>query len=137
MPAHLAAEVAIAELWNARIKRQQSYHVFVCPRLCTTQWVKQLYRAAGFVFEVPVGSSIWPLTMHEPLLIGILFPILSCKPWQVRGSPKMYAVGREVRRMFEASEVGVRNLLRKFWTLCVDLQEMPEHVVRKLLSFSG
>jgi hypothetical protein len=135
VPAPLSAEVAIAELRKARIKRQDSSHVFVCPRLCTTQWVKHLYRAADIVFEVPIGFSCWPANMHEPLLIGILFPFLSVKPWQIRGTPKMYAVGRELRRVFKESEVDTRDLLRQFWLLCVDLERMPEHVVRKLLSF--
>ena len=136
-PAPLAAEVAIAELRKARINRQQSCHVFVCPRLCTSQWAKQLYRAADIVFEVPVGTSCWSLSMHEPLLIGLLFPFISAKPWQIRGSNKMHAVGREVRRVFADSEVDARDFLRKLWTLCVDLQSMPEHMVLRLLSFEG
>lgn len=49
-PAPLAAEVAIAELLKARIKRQYSCHAFVSPQLCSTQWVKQLYRLADIVF---------------------------------------------------------------------------------------
>ena len=102
-PAPLAAEVAIAELRKARIKRQQSCHVFVCPRLCTSQWAKQLYRAADIVFEVPVGTSCWSSSMHKPLLIGLLFPFISAKPWQIRGSNKMHAVGWEVRRVFADS----------------------------------
>ena len=134
-PAPLAAEVAIAELRKARIKRQNSAHLFVCPRLCTTQWVKQLYRAADIVFEVPIGISCWPTTMHEPLLIGIVFPFLSCRPWQIRGTPKMYAVGRELRRLLQESEVDAGNLLRQFWSQCFNLGGMPEHVVRKLLLF--
>ena len=134
-PAPLAAEVAIAELRKARIKRQHSCHVFVCPRLCTTQWVKQLYRAADIVFEVPIGFSFWPASMHEPLLIGLVFPFISVKPWQIRGTPKMHAVGRELRRVFQESGMDPRDLLRKLWSLCIDLEGMPEHVVRKLLSF--
>jgi hypothetical protein len=82
-PAPLAAEVAIAELRKARIKRQTSFHIFVCPRLCTTQWVKQLYRTSDIVFEVPIGFSYWPSCMHEPLLIGLVFPFLRVKPWQL------------------------------------------------------
>ena len=35
MPAPMAAEVALAEMRKARIKRQRSSHIFVCPRLCT------------------------------------------------------------------------------------------------------
>ena len=94
-PPPLAAEVALAELCKARIKRQNSCHVFVCPRLCTTQWTKQLYQAADIVFELPVGSACWSAAMHEPLLIGILFPILRFKPWQIKGTPKMFALGRK------------------------------------------
>jgi hypothetical protein len=101
------------ELRKARIKRQTACHVIVCPRLCTVQWAKQLYRSADFVFELPVGFSCWSIDMHEPLLIGILFPFLSVKPWQIKGSPKMFAVGRELRQVLVESEVGTRDLLRK------------------------
>ena len=48
----------------------------------------------------------------------------------------MYAVAREVRRVFDDSEVDARDFLRKLWSLCIDLKDLPEHVVRKLLSFS-
>ena len=132
-PPPIAAEVAIAELRKARIKRQTDCHVFVCPRLCTSQWTKQLYRSADFVFEHPVGFSCWPKDMHEPVLIGVLFPFLRARPWQIKGAPKMHAVGRELRKMFEESEVGAGNLLRKLWTLGRDLRSMPEHMVRQLL----
>ena len=131
-PVPLAAEVALGELRKARIKRQRSCHVFVCPRLCTSQWVKQLYRASDIVFEVPIGFECWPLTMHEPLIIGILFPFLSFKPWQIRGSPKIYAVGRELRGVLQNPEVDARDFLRKFWALCLNLECLQEHVVRKL-----
>ncbi|KAI2503865.1 hypothetical protein MHU86_10590 [Fragilaria crotonensis] len=134
-PAPLAAEVVIAEMRKARIKRQSSCHIFVCPRLCTNQWAKQLYRSADFVFEVPVGFSCWPANMHEPLLIGILFPFLSVSPWQIKGTPKMYAVGRELRGVFKESEMGARNILRKLWALGCDLSTLPEHMVRQLLLF--
>lgn len=136
-PAPMSAEVAIAELRKARIKRQESAHIFVCPRLCTTQWLKQLYRAADFVFEVPVGFSCWQSCMHEPLLIGLVFPFIRFNPWQLRGTPKMHAVGRELRRVFSESEMDVRNILCKFWTLCIELKNMPEHLVRQLLYLKG
>lgn len=132
-PPPIAADVAMAELRKARIKRQNSCHIFVCPRLCTTQWAKQLYRASDFVFELPVGFSCWPSCMHEPLLIGILFPFLSVQPWQIKGTAKMFAVGRELRKVLEGSEMGTRDFLRKFWSLGCDLQSMPEHMVRQLL----
>jgi hypothetical protein len=135
-PAPMAAEVALAEMRKARINRQQSAHsIFVCPRLCTSQWLRHLYKAADFVFEVPVGSEVWPSSMHEPLLIGILFPFIRVKPWQLQGCPKMYAVGRQLHQVFKASTVDASNLLREFWTCCIDLEGLPEPLVRKLLYF--
>ena len=73
--------------------------------------------------------------MHEPLLIGILFPFLSVKPWQLKGSTKMLAVGRELRKVLQESDVESGRVLRKLFSLCRDLQSLPEHVVRKLLFF--
>lgn len=134
-PPPFAAEVAMAEMRKARIKRQRSCHIFVCPRLCTTLWQKQLFKCADLVFELPVGSTVWPHSMHEPLLIGVLFPFLSVKPWQLRGTPKMYAVGRKLRGVFKTPEVDPRDLLREFWSSCLGLQHMPERVVRRLLFF--
>ena len=134
-PPPFAAEVAIAELRKARIKRQSSSHVFICPRLCTTLWQRQLFKCADFVFEVPVGSKVWPADMHEPLLIGLLFPFLRVKPWQLRGTPKMHAVGRDVRGLFADPEVDPGNFLRKFWSTSLGLQHMSEKLVRKMLYF--
>jgi hypothetical protein len=48
-PAPAAAKFAIEELRRASLKRQDSLHVFVCPRLFTTQWRKQLYKVADLV----------------------------------------------------------------------------------------
>ena len=80
-----------------------------------------------------MGSSFWPAETHEPVLIGLLFPFLSVPPWKIRGSGKIYAVGQELRKMFEDSELGSRNILRKLWALGCDLCTMPEHMVRQLL----
>lgn len=134
-PPPFAAEVAIAELRKARIKRQQSAHIFVCPRLCTTLWQKQLYKAADVVFEVPAGQHCWPMSMHEPLIIGVLFPFLRVKPWQIRRSPKMFAVGRQMRKVFDDKTMDPGDFLRKLWIFCFNLGTLPECVVRKMLLF--
>lgn len=135
VPPPFAADVALAELRKARIKRQRSSHIFVCPRLCTTLWQRQLYKCANLVFELPLGSSVWPYSMHETLLIGVLFPFLSVKPWQLRNTPKMHSVGRELRRLFQTPELDSRDFLRQFWCSSVRLQHLSERVVRSLLYF--
>jgi hypothetical protein len=39
-----AALFIITELRKARIKRQDSIHVFVCPPLMTPEWLRPLYK---------------------------------------------------------------------------------------------
>jgi hypothetical protein len=135
-PAPMAAEVALAEMRKARIKRQRSAHIFVCPRLCTSQWLRHLYKASDFVFEVPVGTGeVWPKTMHEPLLIGVLFPFIRVKPWQLRDTPKMHAVGRKLRQVFKETGMDGSHLLRELWSCCVNCGDLSEPLVRKLLYF--
>ena len=135
-PAPMAAEVALAEMRKARIKRQQSAHIFVCPRLCTSLWLRHLYKAADFVFEVPVGTgNVWTKAMHEPLLIGILFPFIRVKPWQLRDTPKMHAVGRQLRQVFKDTGMDGSNLLREFWSCCLNCGDLSEPMVWKLLYF--
>ena len=119
-----AADVALAELRKARIKRQSSCHVFVCPRLCSPLWIKQLYKASDVVIEIPTGTPGWPIGMHEPLLIGLLFPFLRHAPWQLRGTPKMHSMGRELRSLFKEEVLDPQDLLCKFWGQCVGLGKM-------------
>jgi hypothetical protein len=45
-----AAKFVIEELTRARLKRQDSLYVFVCPCLFMTQWKKQLHKVADLVF---------------------------------------------------------------------------------------
>ena len=136
-PPPFAADVALAELRKVRIKRQTSTHLFVSPRLCTTLWLKQLHKASDIVLEIPPGTPGWPKEMHEPLLIGIVFPFLRFSPWQIRGIPKMFAMVRELHSMLKVADMDPRDLLRKFWDQCHRFARMPEPVVRKLLYLSS
>lgn len=129
------ADVALEELRKARHKRQDSTHIFVCPRLFTPRWLKQLHKVSDIVFEVPAGSPMWPSDMFEPLLIGICFPFIRCQPWQLRGTPKMYSVGRELRSLFKGEDVDVRPVLRQFCLLCWRAGTMSADVVSRVLYF--
>ena len=138
IPPPFAADVALAELRKARIKRQTSSHVFVCPRLCCPLWLKQLYKVSDIVLEFRAESSIhWPSCMHEPVLIGVLFPFLRHSPWQLRNTPKMHAVGRQLRSLLDGEDVDSCDLLRKFWNQCHRFGNMQEALVRKMLYFRG
>ena len=101
----------------------------------TPQWLKQLYKASDIVFVLPLGSSAWSTEMFEPCVVGLIFPFLSVAPWQLRGSPKMYAVGRELRKVWKDEKLDARNILRKLCVLAKRLHSVPVDVVRQLLHF--
>ena len=132
-PPLFTADVALAEMREARIKRQTSARIFVRPHLCSPLWINQLCKASDIVIEIPVGKTGWPASMHEPLLIGLLFQFLRHKSWQLRGTPKMHAMDWQLRRLFETEDLDARNLLREFWSRCLRLGNVSEAVVRRVL----
>jgi hypothetical protein len=134
-PSPAAASVALEELWKAQIKRQDSLHVFFCPRLMKPEWFRLLYKALDIVFDVPVGSSCWALEMYEPLIIGIAFPYIRHPPWQLRGTPNMFYLGRRMCEMWTTAKVDPGNLLRGFLLEFERLCSMPADVVRRMLYF--
>ena len=56
----------------------------------THLWRKQLSKDADVVFTVPCDPSFWPIDMHEPLIILIVFPLTFVQryqgPWLVKGT---------------------------------------------------
>jgi hypothetical protein len=101
--------------------------------LMTPQWLKQLYKASDIVFVLPLGSSAWPSEMFERCIVGLIFPFLSVAPWQLRGSPKVYAVGRQLHKVWKDEALDAGNIMRELCVLSKRLQSVPVHVVRKLL----
>jgi hypothetical protein len=135
-PPPAAAWIALEELRKARIKRQNSTHVFVCPRLMTPEWLRQLNKAADIVITVPIGHPAWPTNMFEPLFIGIVFPFIRHQPWQLRGTPKMYSVERKLRKLWKrGAYLDGSSLLRKFCKQCWGLDSLSPGLVSKVLYF--
>ena len=100
-------------------------------------WLKQLYTASDVVFELKPGKQYWPTDMYEPLLIGIAFPFIRSKPWQLRGTPKMYDMARQVRSMSADANLDKGDLLRKFCRAMWSLDSLPSDVVSRLLYFQS
>ena len=132
-PPPAAANAALEQLRIMQIKRQDSTHIFACPRLMTPMWLRQLYKASDIMFTVPLGAPGWPNEMLEPLIIGISFPFIRYKPWQLRSTPKMHAVGRELQGVWKSENVDARPVLRKLWKLVGKLKTVPERLVPRLL----
>ena len=73
-PPPAAADAAIEEIRKARLKRRSSGHIIVIPKLVTTLWLKQVYKAADIVLTIPPIHTFWDSNMCESLVIALLFP---------------------------------------------------------------
>ena len=117
-PPPAAVSVCLEELRKARMKRQTSTHVVVIPKLMTTLWLKQFYKTMDLVIHIDANNSFWSKKECEPLILGICLPYASHFPWLARNTPKMYQVGREVRRLLphkELAAVGDFPPCRRMW----------------------
>ena len=133
-PAPAAAATAVEELRKARLKRQASTHLFLCPRLMTPLWEKQLKKACDIVFEIkPKEGSAWPLNMFEPLTLGICFPFLKYRPWQLRRTPAFLGMEEQLFSLREAGDSPEGPFLRKLWSFARELEAMPKGLVWKVL----
>lgn len=126
----------LEELRRARHKRQESTHLFVCPRLMTPLWRRHLHKAADIILEIPAGHHAWNEKMYEPLLIAIFFPFLNSRPWQLKGAPLILELGRKVQQLLKDNESTQGFVLREFWNLPRRVQRMSDELVLRVLRIS-
>jgi hypothetical protein len=128
-----AAESAVEELRRARHKRQLSHHLFIVPRLMQPLWRKHLHKAADLVLYLKPGHKAWPMNMHELLTIAFMFPFIRQKPWQLRGSIQLLALGRQLCQVWMGDSGCKRSLLWQLWGYQRKLENMPVKLASKLL----
>ena len=128
-----AALACLQQLRKARLKRTNSSHIFVCPRLMEPHWRKQVHKSADVVFEIPACAEFWPFHMHEPLILALYFPFLSHRPWQLRGTPTMLELEKRMRRLWKRSPQSSRIVLQQLWSKARGLQNLSPCVVFKML----
>jgi len=114
-PPPAIADVALEQLCEARHTRPQSAHIFLCPALMTSRWRKRLSKGADAMFTVPVGSTLWPQNMHEPVVIALICPLLASSPWQVRDTRLVAELRHQVSGVWSPSLGREWGGLRKFW----------------------
>jgi hypothetical protein len=132
-PPPVVAHVAAEEMRRSRHKREDSFHVFMCPRLMTNLWRKLVLKEVDFYFEVPVGSSVWASSMHEPLLIGVCLPYIQHRPWKLGNTPKLLGMARELRHVWESSDGDPGFILRQLFELPGRLCALSPKLVRSVL----
>jgi hypothetical protein len=132
-PAPCAAEAAIEQLRKARHKRQDSQHLFIVPRLMEPSWRKHLHKAADLIVSIKPGHKAWPVQMHEPLTLAFIFPFIRQKPWQLRGSPQLLALGRQLSGVWTGDEGREGPILRKLWNFQKWIESLPAKLAWRML----
>jgi hypothetical protein len=124
IPPPAAADVAVELLAKSKHKRPCHQHLIIIPHLLTYRWRKMLSKTCDLVFTVPVGTDVWASTHHEPLLIGVAFPLISHRPWRLRGTQLLESAECHLRELPKTSPSWGRAILCQLfssaggWTAC-------------------
>ena len=134
-PPPTAADVALEEPRKARMKRHNSTHIVLIPKLFTNYWRKQFHKCCDLILVIPPRFEFWNSEMFEPILMGFCFPYLKHFPYSIRSTPKLFSMGGELSKMLQDDPVDPGNLLSKLLLLSRSIPTMPKRLVRRLLYF--
>ena len=134
-PPPAAADACVEQLRIARGKRKRSLHVVVIPKLMTPIWLKNLNKVSDLTFQIAPVHSFWGSHLHENLIVAFVFPFLPYRPWQLRSTPKMLAMGRELCKVFKTQEMAGGDILRKFLLEVKEFPRMQSRMVWRMLYF--
>lgn len=110
-----AAEVVVEQLGRARLKRPESMHLVVVPRIMTGRWRRHLSRGSEFYLKLD-WPEVWDLSKHfEPVLIFLCLPYRACAPNRDEQEKLLVEFRRSMlsANLSEVSEERRRYLLRK------------------------
>ena len=113
-PPPIVASFAVEQLRRARHKRQESVHIFLCPKACPSLWLKELRKVADIVIDIPPQFDFWEANQFEKLTLAICLPFHRSYPWQWRRSKTMVALERELRKVWQANIGTPGSVLREF-----------------------
>ena len=124
-----AAEAAVEQLCYARLKRPESCHIAIIPRLLTSRWRKQLSKTTDLIFTLNCGVEFWNSSQHKPLLFAVTFPLRRYKPWRLRGTAFVEHAGRRLQEVqsFGAGRLGA--VLHELFIQVLALESMPRGMV--------
>jgi hypothetical protein len=117
IPPPAAALIALRQLGRTRHKRPYCMtHVVLIPRiLYWEEWQTRFEKEMDIWFVMHSGN-VWPHNAHEPLLVGISFPMYRDYPWLVRlESQKVVEIGRHLSTLSKTSHLRVGDYLRELW----------------------
>ena len=89
------------------------------------------------VITVPVGTDVWDVSLFEPLVVAIAFPIIKHRPWRLKGTNLMERAEGMLRELPKTTPEWGRSILCELCTQARGLDELPEGVVWSMLRGSG
>ena len=128
--------MAIEQLRLARLKRHNSIHVMIIPKLFYAVWRRQFCKVMDLILFLPPRWNFWDCDMHEPLIFGFCFPFCRHRPWRVKGTPKVRELERTVQPMWKGNGLDGRTHLRQFLLASWKFPTLPYDVVQHVLYFS-
>lgn len=90
-------------------------HEIVIPKLMTLEWLKQLYTITDLLMTVSARLDCWSPGNFEQLMIAIGFPFLTHRPYELKDTPKMLTVARNLCSMFQKMNYVLRKFLLETW----------------------
>ena len=113
-PPPIVASFAVEQLRRARHKRQESVHIFLCPKSCPSLWQKDLRKVADLIIDIPPKFDFWSEDQFEKLTLAICLPFRRSYPWQWRRGKAMVELERELREVWNEDRSSPGSVLRKF-----------------------
>lgn len=136
-PAPAGASFAAKQLREARHKRPDISHIFICPRIMCQEWIKHLFKSADLVLVIPAGQDYWSKEMHEPLVLGLYLPYVKCEPWEWKKSQLMLDLAGKLRGVWKEGKGTEGDILSQLWSASRNTSEMSFCELRKLLQGDG
>ena len=132
-PPPAAADACLEELRKARMKRKESTHIIIIQRLMAPTWLKQLHKCGDCIFSIPASHSFWPTDVYEPLIVAILFPYISYRPFQLKTTFKMFYMGRRLSQVFKEDHVDGGDIMFKLLLEVRKYKTLSRSMVWKML----
>jgi hypothetical protein len=132
-PAPAAADVCVEQMGKHIFKRPWNIHIFICPRLWTSIWRKQLKKTTDICFELRAIESPWDSSQHEPLMFAIYFPLSRNSPWRYRRLEPLVSLERKLPGMWEENQRRAASVLQQLCLSSWRLREVPSRLVPRML----
>ena len=134
-PPPAAVLYVMEEIGMAHLKHADSLcYIVIMLLLMKPEWFHQFSHVVDVYFVIQPWRSFWWKDMHEPILIGLSFPLLRHDPWSWKAIPFMVGLGHMLSGLHKEDSLTRGDILCKFWAAHTWVAAMPKSMVHSVLS---